>query len=141
MAIDRFEDWAVRLDQYFLDQKDRAFEWGTFDCVLFSTGAVEAMTGVQPAAAFIGRYKTKRGAAAVIRNDGFGSLSDACDHVFGERKANINRAKRGDVVAFQTDIGIALGVVDLSGTHFRILSEHEGVLIIPIHQALYYWSI
>lgn len=57
--------WERRLNEYLLECRGRPFEYGQFDCLLFVCGAVEAMTGENPAAHLIGRYTSQDEAEAL----------------------------------------------------------------------------
>lgn len=46
----RRPDWRVRLDAYVAAAWRAPFDWGSNNCGLFVAGAIEAMTGVDPAA-------------------------------------------------------------------------------------------
>lgn len=55
----------------YLDQAARTpFAWGGLDCLLFPAGWVRRATGIDPAAAYRGRYRTALGAARLIARAG-----------------------------------------------------------------------
>jgi len=62
----RRADWPERLMAYLDGIGRRPFAWGTWDCALFVAGAIEAMTGDDPAAALRGQYDDALGARRVL---------------------------------------------------------------------------
>ncbi len=71
MTTTRIPGWRGRLVAYLARTRGQPFVWGQLDCGLFSAGAIEAMTGVDPAAALRGRYATAAGARRAFRKLGF----------------------------------------------------------------------
>lgn len=62
----RLPDWRSRLRDYLEAVARRPFKPGVHDCALFVAGGVEAMTGVDPAAEWRGKYRSlKKGRAMV----------------------------------------------------------------------------
>lgn len=110
----RHEHWPSLLAAYLAD--DRPFAWGGRDCCTFAAGAVEAMTGADPAAALRGRYRTEQGAARLLkRHGGLEALAARLAREHGLRDVPHAFAGRGDVVLIETGQGPALGVIDLAG--------------------------
>jgi len=50
------------------------FEWGTHDCALFAAACVAAMTGMDFAETYRGKYNSARGAATALGELGAGTL-------------------------------------------------------------------
>jgi hypothetical protein len=67
----RFTDWKSRLVGYLAVAARTPFAEGRHDCALFLAGGVEAMTGVDPAAAWRGRNTTTRGGLRMLRKASF----------------------------------------------------------------------
>jgi len=78
--VSRPPDWPERLLAALAAARDRPFRWGEHDCCLFAADLIEAVTGVDPAAAFRPvrprgepgavdgrRYRTAQGALALLR--------------------------------------------------------------------------
>lgn len=104
----RRPDWAARLSSYLAACGSQPFAWGVMDCTLFAAGAVEAMTGVDPAARHRGQYKTAKGALSRLRRAGCETPADlAALHL---PEVPVHHAGIGDVVAITTDDGPALGI-------------------------------
>lgn len=122
----RFPDWRLRLMAYVTDWRDREFRPGRSDCALFAAGAVEAMTGVDPAADFRGRYRTIDEGLALVGPAGH--VGHAAT-LFPE--ISPMRAQVGDLAEVEGDGGPALGVVigpqiaamGLDGLRFVFLTD------------------
>jgi hypothetical protein len=54
--VERLPDWPERLAALVEARRHAPFAWGSNDCLLFAADAVLACTGVDPAAAWRGRY-------------------------------------------------------------------------------------
>lgn len=70
----RTEGWEKRLAALLEAARARPFVWGEWDCCLAAAAAVEALTGVDPASAWRGRYTSEDAARALIANEADGSL-------------------------------------------------------------------
>src|SRR5258708_4686376 len=62
----RLEDWVVRLEAFIKERTAQPFKWGSQDCCLFAADAIEAITGVDLAADFRGKYSGAETAKAVL---------------------------------------------------------------------------
>lgn len=137
----RHKDWPEKLVAYLHHNLDTPFEWGTFDCCLFAADAVHAMTGIDFAAAFRGKYHTEKGAVRALIKYGNGDIKHTLNAIFGPLKPRLN-AGRGDLVLVGTDTGDALGVVasgkiwvaTLDGLATMPLSHAQGCWSVPCHQ-------
>lgn len=109
----RREDWPERLAACVAAARARPFEWGAHDCCLFAADCIQAMTDVDVAADFRGKYATAKGAAKAMKKfAGGGVLAVAEKIAAAHGLAHIApaAARRGDVVALDTEQGPALGV-------------------------------
>lgn len=111
----RYPDWKARLISYLSDCAQTEFEPGRHDCALFAAGAVRAMTGVDLAAGWRGRYKTITAGMARLRRAGY------ADHI-ALAAANFEQipvafAAPGDLAVLPTPDGPALGVVQGEGIY------------------------
>ena len=107
----RLPDWEDRLHTYLARWVDAEFEWGEADCALFAAGAVEAMTGVDPATEFRGQYDSRADAARALRAMGEGTLLRTIRAKFKEKPHAF--ARRGDLIWNGHAIGICDGDVAL----------------------------
>lgn len=97
--ITRREDWPERLNDYIESRRDTPFEWGTNDCCMFAAHAIEAMTGENPAAEFVRKYKKQRSAQKIIKDHG-GDLAGLICTKLGQ-EIDPRQAQRGDVMLVQ----------------------------------------
>lgn len=102
----RFPDWPERLAAFIESRRETPFEYGTNDCCLFAADAVLALTGVDFAAEYRGKYSTKLGAARLLTKVG-GTLGIADEKL---EPLPLALAGRGDIVLVPTDEGDALAV-------------------------------
>ena len=98
-------DWLSALHAHLESVRATPFGYGTNDCALFTAGAVAAMTGEDPAAAFRGKYRTRIGGLRKIRAAGYADQIDFVAKNFREIQPAF--ASVGDVVVL--NVG-ALGV-------------------------------
>lgn len=102
----RSPDWQTVLAHSMGSVRDKTFEWGGHDCVLWAAGVVRQMTGADYAAEFRGRYRTKCGAYRILNR--LGGLSSAIDQCLP--RIPVAMAGRGDVVLHQHSVGICDGL-------------------------------
>lgn len=109
LELVRVGDWEARLNALLAQRRDVLFTWGATDCCMFAADAVLAMTGVDAAAEFRGRYTTAGGAARALKRHGAGELAATIDAKFESVAPAFVR--RGDLVAVDHDaLGTAIGV-------------------------------
>ena len=131
----RLPDWEARLAAYLEPLRTTPFAWGQHDCVTFSAGAVEAMTGerVLPAA---GRYRTAIGAARAVKRIGGGGLAAAVDTVLASVPPAL--AHRGDILLIDGSLGLAFD-------RFAIMvgeeGSTEGLIRRPRELATHAWRV
>lgn len=132
----RLPDWETRLADYIGGHRKAVFEYGRFDEVLFAAGAIEAMTGEDPAAHIRGRYDTRLGALRVMRREGFRNLVEVMDVRFGT--VPLGHAQRGDITLHGCGLGVCLGrdayfIGEDDGRH--------GLVAIPMRSCEIAWRI
>lgn len=111
----RQSDWKTRLIGYLGIVAQQPFEPGVSDCALFAAGAVQAMTGVDLAADWRGRYATLADGLALLQSRGFADhIALAAGH-FAEIPPAL--AAAGDLAVVQGLEGEALGVVQGEGLY------------------------
>lgn len=126
----RLPDWKSRLTAWLAEIVRRPFAPGTHDCALFAAGAVQAMTGRDPAAPYRGRYQTLRGGKRILRQAGFADHIDLVVCTFAE--VHTSRAAPGDLAVVPTPEGDALGLVQ--GEAVYVLSP-RGIGMLPMTAA------
>jgi hypothetical protein len=81
----RLPDWRTRLEDYLARVAGQPFRPGRHDCALFVAGAVEAMTGEDPAAAWRGAYRSLDAGQDALQAAGFADhvalVAAACEEV------------------------------------------------------------
>jgi hypothetical protein len=107
MAMRRTPDWEARLTAFLDPLRMRPFEWGQHDCCTFASGAVKAMTNVDPMKEFRSKYRTAEGSRQALRTIGKGTLIKTLDAKF--KRVPPGLAQRGDVVMHKGLLGICLG--------------------------------
>ena len=118
----RRADWAPRLSEYLVGIAGRKFRPGVLDCALFAAGAVEAMTGKDPAADYRGKYREIEAGRAMLRAAGF------VDHV---AFASIMFREIAPAFAVPGDIVAALGDGDGDGAALGILQGPNAFFLRP----------
>lgn len=105
----RLPDWQSRLTGYLAETAREGFRFGSNDCALFAAGAVRAMTGSDPAAAFRGVYDTFEGGLKRLKKAGFADHVAVVAALFPPVPPAF--AQVGDLAVVDTVEGPALGVV------------------------------
>lgn len=106
----RLEGWEDRLASIIDERRSRPFVWGEHDCTLFAANVALALTGVDYAAAYRGKYNCAFGSARVLQELGDGTLRGSVGLALGP-EIPIRLAGRGDVVLWtQEELGDTLGV-------------------------------
>jgi len=142
----RSHTWSTReLHDYLTNHAHTSFAWGQFDCCLFAADAIQAMTGIDIAAEFRGKYHDQASAFELIKTvTGGSTVADAAaycanQHGLPEWKYPL-MAQRGDLVVFENDGNLIAGVVHLSGRHVVSVSE-SGLIKAPITAVQRAWHI
>ena len=100
----RLDNWDLILSDEIEAARTRPFEYGRHDCVTWAMSVRAKILGIaQPD--WIGRYKTEKGAARVLKRAGYDSLEEAGRGVLGVPLSSPLMAQRGDIV-----LGEAFGV-------------------------------
>lgn len=119
----RHPDWEPRLLEYLRGVAHRPFAWGDQDCLIFTLGAVDAMTGSGLASLIKGRYVDEDGAWRVCREFGYQSHIHYVARNFKARESKFH-IMRGDIVALPgLGPGRSLGLGICQGEHSYVLAE------------------
>jgi hypothetical protein len=153
MPLKRQIDWAASAYHDFLLSRAQApFEWGENDCALFAADGIKAMTGVDIAEEFRGKYADKAGAMDLIETVCKGTTvadwAAYCAEKHGleewadkSGKPSPLFAQRGDLVVFSGATGETVaGLVHLSGAHIVAIGE-KGLYRFPISKVLRAWHV
>lgn len=133
----RKQDWPEIMAAAIAAARGRAFAWGSHDCCLFAADVVRAMTGVDHAAPFRGRYSTARGAAMALKRYAGGGLLAAVTRLLGDPVPGV-QARRGDVVYAETALGPAIGICIGPAACF---AAPAGLACLPLSACLHAWRI
>lgn len=104
----RLPDWRQRLRAYISECRRKPFRPGQHDCALFAAGAVEALTGMDPAASWRGKYRSLKAGQAALQEAGFTDHIEAVASLFPEVPPSL--AHVGDLAVVDGDTAPALGV-------------------------------
>jgi hypothetical protein len=127
----REQHWATRALHAFLLQRAAVpFQWGVQDCALFAADGILAMTGVDIAAEFRGKYHDQASAMATIEavtGVKGGTVVDAAAwcaarHGLKEWKHPL-MAQRGDLAVIEDGGNVIAALVHLSGRHYVAAGE------------------
>ena len=126
----RLPDWEQRLHEYIAAATDRPFVFGEHDCWLFASGAVETLTGVDPAADLRGRYSDDASAKALLRDIGAGTFLRLVQSRFKAKPVGL--AGRGDLVWVRGGLGVCVGAQAL----FVGEERWAGLAGVPLREGL-----
>lgn len=135
--VKRFEDWPQRLAAAIEAARGRPFCWGAHDCALFAAEVVQALTGIDFAAEFRGRYASKAEAVGLLGERG--GLEAVVTAVLGTPRPSPILAQRGDVVMVVTDEGHALGICN--GAHAACAGREGGLVFKPMPEWRLAWEV
>jgi hypothetical protein len=143
--MQRFPDWAARLEIWLFEQKDRRFQYGSWDCCLFVCEAIREMTGIDPGAEFRGEYDSAVDAAMLMRlrydARSLGAMVEAVAARQGMREVPVQHAKRGDVMLIKRPKDASLGLLALDGSRVIVLAGSRGMRTIPRFAAARAWAV
>ena len=107
MALTRIGDWELALHDYMVANDGLPHVYGTRDCVLFAAGAVQALTGVDLAAKWRGKYKTEAGALRTLCKLSDGTVQGLIYQYLPTIPTSF--ARRGDIALFEGSAGVVMG--------------------------------
>lgn len=117
-TLKRVRDWRARLSDVIEDRRRTPFD-EIKNCGVFLADCVFAMTGVDLAAKYRGKYKSVAEGIILLRRDGYHDLCAFLEKHLDEIPPAM--ARSGDVMAFVTDLGWAGGIVN--GERVTVMSE------------------
>lgn len=141
MSLERKHDWRERLAAALQNAATARFEWGKHDCALHVCNCVEAMTGVDLAADYRGRYADEFGAAQIYGSS-FEEFVSAVANAHGLVEVPPTMAGRGDVVFVEngTPHG-ALAIVSMDGRFACCVESEEGLVMVRMHRWRRAWRV
>lgn len=135
----RKDNWQDELVKLIERHKTKPFKRGYNDCALFAGKAVYKMTGNDYVTKFLGKYKTKKASAKIVKELGYKSLSDIADKHLDPYTSPMF-AKRGDCVLVEVDGGEALAIVDMSG-RYALTTGKDGLVHIEMKHWQKGWAV
>jgi hypothetical protein len=139
----RAKHWESKLAELIKAAYEKDFAYGTFDCCLFAADTVLALTGVDLAASFRGKYDSEETANAFIASFGdIGSLVSAAIQASQNSMQELSPkfAGRGDMVLVTNQGRQALGIVGLDG-RFALCAAPKGLTSVPMANWLCGWKV
>jgi len=136
-GADRLNNWPERLSQFLIENKDRPFQWGDFDCSQFAIHAEIAITGDSRFWDYFGGYDTKAKAFVKLRRGGFANVWQLVDSRLVNLD-NVKLAKRGDVIGHLTNDGESLGIC--VGDKYAA-SGSNGIVYASLDEAVCAWRM
>jgi hypothetical protein len=127
--IARRDNWPDLLAAYIEERRNAPFAWGSNDCCLFAADWIQIATGRDIAAQWRGSYTTALGARRAL--DEGGGIERLVEQEGGIR-IQTGLAQRGDLVAQDFPVGIALGIC--VGPLAAFVSQN-GIEFVPLSKA------
>ena len=121
----KHKDWRARLAASVEAQRRLPFEPGKHDCALFAANCIQAMTDVDLAEGYRGKYSTVAGAVRALRKAGYNDLSELGTKHFQELEGPVY-AVSGDIAIISSDDFIGWNVGIVNGERVFVLRE-DGV--------------
>jgi hypothetical protein len=137
MIPPRRPDWQPCLFAYLADVTRRPLAPGRHDCALFAAGAVEAMTGVDPAAAWRGRYTSFNAGLKALKKAGFRDHIALVASHFPEVAPAFAQVGDLGVIRLLGELP-ALGI--FTGEHLAVLRD-SGLGFVPREMAPEAWRV
>ena len=125
----RVTHWESKLQDYIQECREKEFEYGVFDCCVFTIQAQKLIIGKTLFPEFDNTYKSLEEGKKILKNIGFKTWISACN----------KRLKKGDVVSMNTQDSFIMGLC--MGKHAIFVSEEKGLVFLPIEQVKLAWSI
>lgn len=132
----RHDNWPRILEDFIESRRKTTFTWGVNDCCIFAANAVRLLTGQDFAADLRGTYKTKLGAARVLKKHG-GIEGIMARTALSEQAVEF--AQRGDVVQLGEGHKATLGVCVGSAAAF--VNSIGGLVLCPLNACSRAWRV
>jgi hypothetical protein len=134
-SLRRHPDWQLRLESFIAQRQAQPFAWGANDCALFAAAAVQALTGADVAATWLGQHTSARAAWRAVR--AAGGLPAIATAALGP-SIGPAFARVGDLVLLPVRSGHALGLCN----GVNVLGPGpQGIAALPRAQALACWRV
>lgn len=131
----RLHTWPARYAALCSSRMTAPFEWGVHDCCLWAADVVEALTGVDYAAAWRGTYSTAASAARLVED--LGGVRSIATSALGEA-VSPRMAGVGDLVLIEQAGREMLGVCN--GAEALVVGP-TGLEAVSVGSALAAWKV
>ena len=132
----RVQGWELALVAAIAGARDLPFQWGVHDCATWAFDVRQALTGIDAADAWRGKYRTEKGAARMLRRLRCKTVEDLAVSILGDPLSTTLFAQRGDIVLGGPEQ--ALGVCVGSDALFL---QPSGLVALPIRNCMKSWRV
>lgn len=88
------------ISDYIKSNAETPFEWGVFDCCIFSSHVINMQTGLDLHGPYAGKYDSETSAKSLLKK--LGTIEHNLDGVF--ERIDSNNARRGDVSKLESGV-------------------------------------
>ena len=110
--MQKIVDWEIAFDSFINTNKSKSFEWGTWDCCLFSNALIKDITGEDLIPKTL-KWKDEESAMKSIKKYG-GTLLQSIEKACKSKKLteiNKNYMTKGDLVVYK-EVSELVGISD-----------------------------
>lgn len=134
-------NWVTKCTEFLNKHEKTAFNWGTFDCCLFTADWVKIQFGIDVASEYRGHYTTETGSVRALKRYGAKTtdLKSTWSFVLDMKPTQGLAASRGDVVLVKQTSGIELIGVCFGNSVFAVSTQ--GLIRLPISQVVCHWKL
>ena len=132
-------DWQIKFDKFIEANMEKPFEWGKWDCCLFSDACIKAMTGQSLIPKEL-VWKDKESALQAITDYGItlkNSIAKASKRKDLE-KINSNYLQKGDLVVMEQDGNNVCGMFNGAKT---LGVNEDGIVVLKDFKIIEAWRI
>jgi len=111
--ITKLADWQIYLHRYLSENKNRDFEWGDWDCIIFANGALKAISGANVMPSEL-EWRNEQEAIEAIHAYGrtfANSIKMACKNA-GLERIDVQQITAGDLCIYMNDNEELCGICD-----------------------------
>lgn len=133
----RREDWHKRMQDAINTASLVPFQYGQHDCALFAAYVVDQMCDTNHVERLRREFIYQDGEQATAIIEGGGGLHKLASAWLGD-PIPVTRAMMGDVALVRNNDTVLLGIVE---GHQVVAAGAQGVVPLPLHDAVVAWSI
>lgn len=129
--LTRLVNWRSNLQSFILTIQAQHFEYGVHDCIIFPANCIRAMTGVDLAIPYRGKYKTLRGGIGLLKKHGYKDQFDYIKRNFTEYPPSM--AQTGDIALVDIGDSIPAGGIVYGDVIYMV--HRKSIAVVPITMA------